>query len=147
MNRRGMALLVAVIALAVMGGVAVTLQVLTLAESALGSSSMEMARAEAIAEGAAALAWRGWPASATPSVPGDSLELSRFAGAGGEGRAVLRALGGPLFALESTAPILPTSRQRPGRAGVLILVAIDSAAGDSVVMPHLVARGWRMIPR
>ena len=147
MNRRGVALLIAVLTLAVLGAVTATLQGLTLTESALGQSSRSVARAEALAEGAASEAWRGWPAGLTPLAPGDSLEVARFSGSGGEGRAVLRGLGGPLFALEASAPLAKITGGQPNRVGVLLIVALDSMPGSSVVVPHLVARGWRMIPR
>lgn len=147
MNRRGVALLVAVMALAVLGAVAATLLGLTLTESALGRSSLSVAQAEALAEGAASEGWRGWSAALTPLAPGDSLEVARFAGASGEGRAVVRALGGPLFALEATAPIASLAGRPPSRVGVLMIVALDSLPGDSLVVPHFVARGWRLIPR
>ena len=147
MNRRGVALLVTVMALAVLGAVAATLQGLTLTESALGRSSLSVAQAEAVAEGAASAAWRGWPAELTPLAAGDSLEVAHFQGASGEGRAVVRGLGGALFALEASAPLGAVAGRPPSRVGVLLFVALDSLPGDSLVAPHLVARGWRLIPR
>ena len=147
MNRRGVALFVAVLALGVLGAVAATLLGLTLTESALGRSSLSVAQAEAVAEGAASNAWRGWLAGLTPLAPGESLEVARFPGASGEGRAVVRGLGGTLFALEASAPLALIAGRPPSRVGVLLIVALDSLAGDSLVVPHLVARGWRLVPR
>jgi hypothetical protein len=146
-NRRGVALFVAVLALGVLGAVTATLLGLTLTESALGRSSLSVAQAEALAEGAASEAWRGWSAGLTPLAPGDSLEVARFVGASGEGKAVVRGLGGTLFALEASAPLANIAGRPPGRVGVLLIVSLDSLPGDSLVVPHLVARGWRLIPR
>jgi hypothetical protein len=147
MNRRGVALFVAVLALGVLGAIAATLLGLTLTESALGRSSLSVAQAEAVAEGAASEAWRGWPAGLTPLTPGDSLEVARFVGASGEGRATVRGLGGALLALEASAPLARVSGGPPSRVGVMLIITLDSLPGSSLAFPHLVARGWRLIPR
>jgi hypothetical protein len=140
-------LFVAVLSLAILGAVAATMLGLTFTESALGRSSLSVAQAEAVAEGAASEAWRGWPSALTPLAPGDSLEVARFVAALGEGTAVVRALGGPLFALEASAPLTTIAGRPPSRVGIVLVVALDSLPGDSLVAPHLVARGWRLIPR
>lgn len=96
MNRRGIALLLAVMALAVLGAVAATAHALAVAEARIGQSEEAEVQAAALAEGAVASAFTGWPRSESPSAPGDSLVFPDFAVAGqGRGWAVLRALGGP----------------------------------------------------
>ncbi|HEX7024368.1 MAG TPA: hypothetical protein VF187_06090, partial [Gemmatimonadales bacterium] len=94
--------------------------------------------ARAMAESASAGAFLGWPAALTPADPGDTLLLSAVSGRG-EGRAVLRSLGGPIFAIEATGSSTVRFRSE-------LLVRLDSMPGDSLVYPHSIPRGWRRIP-
>jgi len=146
-NRRGFALLLAVAALTTLGVVTATGLALALRESALGRATMADLKARGAAESALAEASRGWSRGMTPLFPGDTLALVAVTFPGSAtGRAVLRALGGPILALEATGEVAPSSGTGPARSRVELLIRVDSAGPDSLLRPRLLHRGWRLIP-
>jgi hypothetical protein len=146
MNRRGIALLLAIAALLGLGIVASTGVALGLREIALGRSAMADAKAEAAAEAAVAQGFRGLQPGSIPFLPGDSVAIPVPPLPGAlVGRLMLHALGGPIFALRGTGQVM-------GPAGVLatvrveLLVRLNPAGPDSLMYPRAITRGWRRIP-
>jgi hypothetical protein len=75
MTRRGVALLVAVVALALIGGIAATAVMLALAEHKAGAGVLAATQARGAAEAALAEASQGWSPAMRPTVAGSSRLL------------------------------------------------------------------------
>lgn len=147
MNRRGFALLAAVAALAVLGAVTATGLGLAVREAGLGRSALTDAKARAAAEGALAEAFRGWPRTTTPVLPGDSLALPAAAfSAGVVGQVALHSLGGPILALRSTGVVSGPGWAVLGRSRIERLIRVDSTGSDSLFRPRFIGLGWGLIP-
>ena len=142
MNRHGVALLLAVTALAALGVVAASGVLLASREAGLGSRALARVRAGAAADGALAEAHRGWPAELSAVALGDSVPLAVVAFPGSAtGTVFLHFLGGPLYALRATGNVGVVATQR-----LELLIEIDTSGLDSLARPRPVARGWRRIP-
>jgi hypothetical protein len=141
-NRRGLALLLAVASLAVLGVVTASGVLLAMREAGLGRQALAGVRARAAAEAALTEAFRGWPADITPAMPGDSVPIAAISLPGpARGSVFLRALGGPVFALRASGEAGSLSTQR-----IELLIEIDTVGAGSLRRPQPIGRGWRAIP-
>jgi len=146
-TEHGIALLLAITVLAALGVISVTALTLARTERAAGLAAIARVQARGAAEGALALALLGWPNSSTPVAAGDETSLARFSVPGpADGQAKVRALGGPVYALEA-------SGVRRSAAGVLLaavrlelLVLLGGPDSNSIVHPRAYPRGWRLLP-
>lgn len=146
MNRRGIALLLAIGFLAILGGLTASAFALARAERMAGSSSVGSVQVQAAAEGAMALAMAGWPKGSLPLVAGTELRLAVYAGAGGTvASATLRALGGPIYSVRVRAVRLLPSGIESGSAAFELLVRLDSSGTDTLIRPRAIARAWSRI--
>ena len=142
MNRRGLALLLAVASLAVLGIVSASGILLATREAALGLRALAGVRARAAADAALSEVFRGWSPAITPVVPGDSVQIAALVLPGpATGSAFLRALGGPVFAVRATGESRSLVVQR-----LELLIEIDTVGSDSLWRPRPIGRGWRVIP-
>ncbi|HEV8356778.1 MAG TPA: hypothetical protein VGQ17_08460 [Gemmatimonadales bacterium] len=146
MSRRGIALLVAVAMLATLGAIAMTAYTLARAERQAGLGALAEVQAGAAAEAAATEALAGWPAARTPTLPGEEALLARVALPGpAEGWSVVRALGGPIFAIRAWGV-----RRHAGGAALaerrlaLLVRLVSTPSGDSV-RPRVEPHGWQAI--
>lgn len=146
MNARGAALLLAIAVVAALGTISLSGYALARMERAAGMAVLAEAQARGAAEAALADAMAGWPRTRTPVLPGEESVLSLVSLPGpATGEAVIRSLGGPVFALRATG-------LRPGGGGFLasvrieVLVRLDSAAPDSLIHPRKFPLGWRLLP-
>lgn len=147
MNRRGFALLFALGALLVLGLVATTGVTLAMREAALGRAAIADAKARGAADAALAGGFLGWNPGILPPLTGDSVALAvPPLGGAVDGRLALHALGGPIFALRGTGETLGPGGIVLARSRVELLVRLNSAGPDSLVYPHSITRGWRVIP-
>lgn len=146
MNRKGIALLLAVMALALLGAVSATAFSLAREEARIGREALATLHARSAAEASAVAALGGWRRELTPIVPGDSLVLPPVSAGGDEGTVVVRALGGSILALESTGRAGAPGGTSQARIRLQLLVRLDSAECDSLVYPRRISRGWRVIP-
>ena len=147
MNRRGVALLLAVAVIAALGMISLTGFGLARVERSAGLAAMAEVQARGAAESALAVAMAGWSPLLTPILPGQETLIATTSVPGpATGQAVLRALGGPVFAIRA-------SGVRRNAAGIAIaeilleqLVRLDSAAPDSQIHPRKYPLGWRLLP-
>jgi hypothetical protein len=143
-SRRGIALLLAVTALAVLGTIAATAFSLARTERAVGLAALAEVQALAAADAAAALALRGWPRVRTPVFPGEELPLARLVTPGpADGWSVVRALGGPIFALRAWGVRRDGAGNPLAERRLELLVRLDSAGGGDSVRPRVDPRGWQ----
>jgi len=146
-TERGVALLLAIAVLAVMGVISLTALTLARMERRSGLAALARVQARGAAEAALALARLGWPSSSTPFAPGDVTGLARLSVPGpADGLARVRALGGPIYALEA-------SGERRSRGGELLasvrlelLVLLTGPDSNSTVHPVPFPRGRRLLP-
>lgn len=147
MNRRGIALLMAIAALLGLGIVAATGVTLAMREIALGRSAMAEAKAVGAAEAALAQGFRGLRSGIIPSHPGDSVDVPVPTLPGTlSGKLMLHSLGGPIMALRGTGTTLGPSGVVMATAQVELLVRLNVAGPDSLMYPRTITRGWRRIP-
>jgi len=146
-NRRGIALLLAIAALFALGFMATTGVALAMREADLGRTAVADAKASGAADAAVAEGFRGWNPAITPLAPGDSvvLPVQPLPGAA-LGSLVLHSLGGPILALRGTGATFGPNGIVLARSRVELLIRLDSAAADSLVYPRAITRGWRRIP-
>ena len=143
MSRRGVALLLAVALLATIGIIAMTACALARTERAAGLGALAEVEARAAAEAAAAEALRGWPRAVTPSRAGEEVELARRTAPGpAEGWAVLRSLGGPIFALRAGGVRRDAAGDTLASRRFELLVRLDSSGTGDSVRPRIEPRGW-----
>ena len=147
MNRRGIALLLAIAALLSLGVIAMTGVTLAMREADLGRAAIADAKAKGAADAALAEGSRGWSRGMTPLVAGDSVALPVEPLAGtAQGRLMLFSFGGPILALRGTGQTLGRGGVLLARSQVELLVRLDSVGPDSLVYPRAITRGWRPIP-
>lgn len=151
MSRRGIALLAAVVVLAALGLVSTTAFSLARFEREAGQAALAEVQARAAMEAAMADALQGWPRRVIPVAPGAEVLLTEFNGPGPAlGRAVLRALGGPVFAIVGTGTRWNRSGGVSASARAELLIRIDSterfSPGDSLAGARIYPRGWRLLP-
>jgi hypothetical protein len=147
MRERGLALLIAVAAVAGLGVISLTGFALARMERASGVAAIAEVQARGAADAALADAMSGWPAALTPFMPGQEVGLGSVLLPGPAlGRAVLRNLGGPVFLIRTTGV-------RPDAAGVPLasvaaelLVQLDSGGGGGLIRPRKYPLGWRLLP-
>jgi len=147
MSRCGVALLVAVVVLAALGVISATGLVLGRAERKAGALAVAEVQARGAAEGAMAEAFRGWPPGRTPVGAGVEQFLSSFTVPGpAVGRAVVRGLGGRIYAIEGTGERTDGTGQVVARVKAELLITLDSLGPDSLIRPRSYPRGWRLLP-
>jgi hypothetical protein len=146
-NERGVALLLAVTVLAAIGMISLTGLALARAERVAGVAAIAQVQARAAAEAALAEAMRGWPAGDTPAAPGEELLLARVTVPGpADGAAKLRALGGPIYALEASGTRVSLAGEPLGSAHLQMLVLLDPTDSSGTARPRRYPRGWRLLP-
>jgi hypothetical protein len=145
-NRRGIALLVAVMALgslAVMGATAATL---AHREAVAGRNALAAVKTRAAAEAALGELAGGFGRESVPLLPGDSIVLSASGFVDATARVVIRSLGGPIFAFEATGEAAGPPGSSRLQVRLELLARLDSAGPDSLLRPRPIPRGWRQIP-
>ena len=146
-DRRGVALLMAIVVTAALGLISLTGYALARAERAAGLAALARVQARGAAEAAAAEALLGWPPERTPIAPGEESLLARVTGPGPvEASARLRALGGPLFAIRAEGVRRDGFGELLASVRLEVLVVLEPMSADSLVHPHVYPRGWRLLP-
>lgn len=147
MNRRGMALLLAIAIIAALGTIALTAFGLARLEGQAGLGALAEVQARGAAEAALAQAMAGWPKSQTPVGVGAVTVITNVALPGpSSGEWVVRSLGGPVFAILASG-VRPDAAGRPlGAIEIEQLVRLDSLAPDSLIHPRKYPLGWRVLP-
>lgn len=147
MNRRGVALLMAVALLSSLGAIVLTGYTLARAERLAGLEAVAEVQARGAAEAALAGAQEGWNPALTPLTAGAEVPVAWFTGPGPSfGQANIKNLGGPVFA------IVASGSRTDAAGGVLasvtleLLVLADSIGADSLVHPRKYSLGWRVVP-
>jgi len=145
-TRRGIALLVAVAMLATLGAIAMTAYTLARAERVAGLGLLAEVQAGAAAEAAATEALAGWPAARTPALPGEQASLARIALPGpAEGWSVVRALGGPIFAIRAWGVRRDAGGVVLAERRLTVLVRLESSPSGDSVRPRVDPHGWQAI--
>ena len=144
MSRRGIALLLAVAALGALCTIAATAFSLAQTERAVGLAALAEVQALGAAEAAVAEALRGWPRARTPVLPGEELPLARIVTPGpADGWSVIRALGGPIFALRAWGVRRDGAGNPLAERRVELLVRLDSTGSGDSIRPRVDPRGWQ----
>ena len=148
MSRRGLALLLAVVALAVISGIAATAVELAMAEHKGGAGLLAATQARGAAEAALSEASQGWPRSLRPSGVGSSQVLSD--------RALSQGVNAELRLVATEGPYLVAVGRGTRRAGggqviataeVQQIIRPDSVPLDSLERPIRLPRSrWRSPP-
>jgi type II secretory pathway pseudopilin PulG len=147
MNRHGVALLFAVAVIAALGMISLTAFGLARLEREAGQAAVAEAQARGAAEAALADAMGGWPKSQTPVVAGQNTVLTEVTLPGpASGEWVVRALGGPIFAIRASGVRLSAAGQPIASVVIEELVRLDSLAPDSLIHPRKYPLGWRLLP-
>jgi hypothetical protein len=146
MNRRGIALLVAIMALGSLAVITATAASLAQREAVLGREALATLKARAAAESALGELAGGFGRELLPVWPGDSTVLPSNYFVGGTARVVVRSLGGPIFAFEATGVVTGAAGLALARVRLELLARVDSAGPDSLLRPRPIPRGWRQIP-
>jgi hypothetical protein len=147
MNARGVAMLMAVSVIAALGTISLSAYALARMERAAGVAAVAEVQARGAAEAALADAMAGWDRSLTPLLPGQEAPLASVTLPGpATGRAVIRALGGPVFSLNATGSRLTGAGQPLASVRVELLVRLDSTAPDSLTRARKFPLGWRLLP-
>lgn len=148
MTRRGVAMLVAVVALALVGGIAATAVTLALAEHKAGAGLLAATQARGASEAALAEASQGWPPSMRPAGVGSSRSLWTRA-LPQNVRAELRfvATEGPYLIAVGLGTKRTAGMQVIANAEVQAVVRPDSAPPDTLEQPSRPPRArWRSPP-
>lgn len=147
MNRRGMALLLAVAAIAALGMISLTAFGLARMEREAGLGAVAEVQARGAADAALAEAMAGWPGSRTPVLPGgQSVQTSVSLPGPSSGEWVVRALGGPVYAILASGSRVDAAGGTLGSVIIEQLVRLDSLAPDSLIHPRKYPLGWRLLP-
>jgi hypothetical protein len=147
LGRRGVALLLAVIALSALGVISLTGLALARGERRAGLTAVARVQARAAAEAALAEALLGWPAASTPVAPGQEVLLVQLTVPGpAQGLVRVRALGGPIYALQAMGERLSQSGDLLGAARLELLVVLDPPDSTGTTRPKPYPRGWRSLP-
>ena len=143
----GVALLLAVSALAAIGFLTLTALTLARIEAAAGLRAVARVQARGAAEAALSEALLGWPSASTPVAPGAETLLSQVSLPGpAYGVASVRALGGPLYALRASGSRPASSGQPLATVRLELLVLPGTPDSNSFVHPKAYPRGWRILP-
>ena len=148
MSRRGVALLVAVVALALIGGIAASAVTLALAEHKAGAGLLAATQARGAAEAALAEASQGWAPAMRPAGVGSS-QLLWTRGFPQNVRAELRfvAAEGPYLIAAGLGSKRNAGMQVIASAEVQAVVRPDSAPPDTLERPSRPPRSrWRSPP-
>jgi hypothetical protein len=146
-SESGVALLFAVSALAALGFLTLTALSLARIEAEAGLRAIARVQARGAAEAALSDALLGWPSSSTPLVPGGETLLSQVNLPGpAHGRASVRALGGPVYALRALGSRRAAGGQLLAAVQLELLVLPGAPDSNSVVHPRVYPRGWRIPP-
>ena len=146
MTRRGIALLVAVAMLATLGAIAMTAYTLARAEGMAGLGLLAEVQAGAAAEAAATEALAGWPAARTPALPGEEAPLAQIALPGPtEGWSVVRALGGPIFAIRAWGVRRGAGGVALAERRLTLLVRLESSPSRDSVRLRIDPHGWQAV--
>ncbi|HEV8599050.1 MAG TPA: hypothetical protein VGQ69_06790 [Gemmatimonadales bacterium] len=146
-GRRGIALLIAVVALSALGVISLTGLALARAESRAGLAAVARIQARAAAEAVLAEALLGWPVASTPSTPGAEVLLAQLSVPGpAQAEVRLRALGGPIYALEASGQRVSLAGELLGAARLELLVRLDPPDSGGTIRPRPYPRGWRALP-
>jgi hypothetical protein len=143
MNRKGIALLVALVVLTALGMIAATAFSLARLERRAGAGAVAEVQAQGAAEAALAEATRGWPRALVPVMPGQETALLALRLPGpADGSVVLRSLGGPVFLLRASGLRQVGGGLPAANVRIELLVRLDSAGSDSLIRPKSEPRGW-----
>ena len=143
MNRRGIAILVALVVLTTLGMIAATAFSLARLERRAGAGAIAEVQAQGAAEAALAEASRGWPKTLVPAMPGQENVLVSLSLPGSAvGSLVLRSLGGPIYLLRAAGMRPVGAGFPPASVRIEVLVRLDSAGPDSLIRPRRDPRGW-----
>jgi hypothetical protein len=144
--RRGVALVLALVALVGLGAIVTTGFALARSESQAGFAALARVLARSAAETVIADALEGWPVEETPVTPGEERRLVTLTFPGGaEGSATLRSLGGSVFAIHGVGQRRAPAGGAIGFAEIEVLVLLDSAPAGRI-RPRVYPRGWRILP-
>jgi hypothetical protein len=148
MSRRGVALLVAVVALALIGGIAATAVALALAEHRAGAGLLAATQARGAAEAALAEASEGWPPSMRPAGVGASRSLwTRALPQNVRAELLLTGTEGPYLIAVGLGTKWTAGVQVIANAEVQAVVRPDSAPPDTLERPSRPPRSrWRSPP-
>jgi hypothetical protein len=137
----------AVAVIAALGTISLSGFALARMERAAGESAVAEIQARGAAEAALADAMAGWPRQFTPVLAGQEVLIALVSLPGrATGRAVVRALGGPVYSLRATGVRLTTAGVPLASIRVELLVRLDSLASDSLIHPCKYPLGWRLLP-
>ena len=143
----GIALVLTVALLAALGVISLSALALARTERAVGLAALARVQARGAAEAALAHALPGWPGAMTPPNPGDSVRLVSLVLPGrAVGLVTLRALGGPIYALEASGVRTAVAGDTLGSARLELLVLLEPPDSLAVVRPRPYPRGWRLLP-
>lgn len=146
-RERGVALLVAVSVLAAVGMITLTGFALARVERLAGLAAVARVQALGAAEAALSEAMLGWSSAQTPPAPGESTALVSLVLPGPvRGQALVRALGGAVFAIEASGARLSVSGELLGSVRMELLVLLDAADSNSFLHPRAYPRGWGLLP-
>ena len=143
----GVALLLTVAALAVVGVVSLTALTLARTERQAGLGAVARVQARGAAEAALARALVGWPVTLTPSAAGSEVQVASFVGPGpASATAWLRNLGGPVYLLRATGRRAAGDGSALADSRMELLVLLDAADSNGTTHPVRYPRGWRLLP-
>jgi hypothetical protein len=147
-SRRGLALLLAIVALALISGIAATAVELAMAEHKGGAGLLAATQARAAAEAALAEASQGWPRSLRPSGVGSSQILwNRVFTQGVNAELRLVATEGPYLIAVGQGTRRAAGGQVIATAEVQQIVRPDSVPPDTLERPARLPRSrWRSPP-
>ena len=144
---QGIALLLAIAILAAISTMTLTALALARMERVAGVSAVSQVQARAAAESALTEAMQGWASGLTPIAPGAEAPLATVTVPGSaEGRASVRALGGPVYAIRAGGVRLSLAGDTLGSARLELLVLLDPPDSLGRVHPRPYPRGWRLLP-
>lgn len=148
MSRRGMALLVAVVALALIGGIAASAVTLALAERKAGAGLLASTQVRGAAEAALAEASQGWSSAIRPAGVGASQTLwTRVLPQNVQAELRLVATEGPYLIAAGLGTKRAAGMQVIASAEVQAVVRPDSAPPDTLERPNRPPRSrWRSPP-
>jgi hypothetical protein len=143
----GVALLLTVAALAVVGLVSLTALGLARTEREAGLGAIARVQARGAADGALALGLLGWPVTLTPSSAGSEVQVASFVGPGpASATAWLRNLGGPVYLLWATGRRSAGDGTTLAESRMELLVLLNPADSNGTTHPVRYPRGWRLLP-
>jgi hypothetical protein len=146
-TERGIALLLAIAILAAISTMTLTALALARMERVAGVAAVSQVQARAAAESALAEAMQGWASAFTPLTPGAEATLATVTVPGSaDGRASVRALGGPVYAIRAEGARISLAGDTLGSARLELLVLLDAPDSLGRVHPRSYPRGWRLLP-